>query len=134
MNGITRVIFSGIAGLFVIFALRTAHIWEEQRRPPLPPQASPIGELILPGNPVAGSAEFRQITYRVPLPVHEVHLFYQQELARRGWFYCETQTTPGCARKPLGAAAVAQIEVYQRLDDHGMPTATIEIQATWNAE
>ena len=127
-------IFAGIAVLLVISALRAGFTWQEQRHPPMYPQATKLGELVVPSNPVSGYAALRQTTYRVPLTVEEVRRFYQQELSRTGWHYCGTQATPECTTKRQVSEAAPQIDVYQRLGTRGEITVTVEIKATWNAE
>ena len=134
MNRIATVFFVGIAGLLVISALRAGFTWQEQRHPPMHPQATKLGELIIPSNPVTGITGLRQTTYRVPLTVEEVRRFYQQELPRTGWHYCGTQATPECTTKRQVSEEAPQIDVYQRMGTRGEISVTVEIKATWNAE
>ena len=134
MNRIATVFFVGIAGLLVISALRAGFTWQEQRHPLMHPQATKLGELIIPGNPVTGLTGLRQTSYRVPSTVEDVRRFYQRELHRTGWHYCGTQATPECTTKRQVSEEAPQIDVYQRLGTRGEISVTVEIKATWNAE
>jgi hypothetical protein len=131
MNRRTMVTLAALAVVIAIAAsvgISAGLNWEQQRHPPLPPQASKVGELIIQGNSGSGSAGLRQTTYRVPMTVEDVRRFYQQELARLGWRYCGTQATPDCTTKQQLSAEAPQTDVYQRM------SVTVEILATWNAE
>ena len=111
--GLALVVLVGSAG-----AVRGL-IWEIQRHPPLPPNASAISE-----NLIVGIA--RQTTFRVPDSVDAIREFYQRELPPRDWSYCGTQNTPRCANL-AGPGGRDEIDIYRRPDDRDFTGLTIEV-------
>lgn len=135
MSRAITLMFAGIAIAITLFiVVRAGFAWQEQRHPPIPPQASKVGELIIPGSPGTDGEGLRQVSYRVALTVEEVRRFYQQELSQLGWHYCGTQATAGCATKQRPSEKASQIDVYQRRSDRGAVIVTVEIKAAWNTE
>ena len=114
-----------VLGLLVI-VVRLGFRWEEQRHPPLPPQAVQVGEQLFPG-------AYRQTTLRVPSSVADVRRFYHDTLPTQGWRYCGTQATPGCTKMPRMPEAAAEIDVYRRVDDRDGTGVTIEMWPRWVA-
>lgn len=133
-----RAIILMLAGIVIaitaIVVVRAGLTWQEQRHPPIPPQASKVGELYISSDSASGSVGLRQASYRVPLTVEVVRRFYQQELPPLGWHYCGTQASAECTTKRRPSEEAAQIDVYQRLSDRGTVIVTVEIEAAWNAE
>lgn len=100
--------------------------WEEQRHPPLPPQAVQVAEQLFPG-------AYRQTTLRVPSSLADVRRFYHDTLLMRGWRYCGTQATAGCTKMLRLPEAAREIDVFRRVDDHDGTGVTIEIWPRWVA-
>src|SRR5688500_8195850 len=98
MNRATIMMLAGMV-IATIVGVRAGFNWQEQRHPPMPPQASKLGELIIPGSPGTDGEGLRQASYRVPLTVDAVRRFYQLELPPLGWHYCGTQATAECTTK-----------------------------------
>lgn len=62
LAGMVAMIAIVVIGLIVVIQARLT--WQQQRHPPMPPQASNVGELSLPSTPTSGNAGLRQTTYR----------------------------------------------------------------------
>lgn len=117
----------GVAGLLLGLLATVVQLglhWEEQRHPPLPPQAVQVSVHNLP-------YAYRQTTLRVPSTVAEARRFYQDTLPDLGWRWCGTQATRGCTNMVRLPEAATEIEVYRRGDDRDGTDVTIEVWPRW---
>lgn len=106
--------------LLAIVGVGAGLLWEQQRHPPLPPQAQQVS--------IQNLGDLRQTSFQYAGAVAEARAFYQQALAPRGWRYCGTKATARCTNMSrLLNVADQEIDVYRRADDQLYRGSTIEV-------
>jgi hypothetical protein len=115
--------FGGVRFLLlivVVVGIAAGLYWERERHPPFPPGAADISSSI--------NAGVRQTSFRFRGSVADIHAFYRQEMPKRGWRYCGTQTTARCSNMiTLAGGADQQVDVYRQAGDVNYTGPTIEV-------
>ncbi|GAC1385152.1 MAG: hypothetical protein NVS4B8_16280 [Herpetosiphon sp.] len=114
--------------VLVIAAVAGGIVWERQRGVPTPPRAQNVVSDISAGS-------VRKTSFRLAGSATDVRAYYRQELPKRGWQYCGTQTTVHCSNMmPLAGGADQQTDVYRKADDTNYRGSTIEVWPIQNGD
>ena len=106
--------------IVVVVAIAAGLYWERERHPPFPPGAAGVSSSI--------NAGVRQTSFRFPGSVADALAFYRQEMPKRGWRYCGTQTTGHCSNMiTLVGGSDKQVDVYRQAGDTNYTGPTIEV-------